>query len=81
VIPQSWQWISQSHFMSNRCWNMGFICECWNQIADKTVDAHTFTKQTKKKSLNKRLAESWWQLFSGTGKECWWWNLCNMGPQ
>jgi hypothetical protein len=28
----------------------------------------------KPKILNKRcLPESWWQLFSGTGKECWWW--------
>jgi hypothetical protein len=33
------------------------------------------------KSLNKRLSEGWWQLFSGTGKECWWWYWCNKGPQ
>jgi hypothetical protein len=29
----------------------------------------------------KRLPESWWKLFSGTGKECQWWNSCNEGPQ
>jgi hypothetical protein len=34
-----------------------------------------------KKSLNKGLPESWRQLFSGTGKECCWWNSCNKGPQ
>jgi hypothetical protein len=38
--------------------------------------------QTSRKHLNKRcLLESWWQLFSWTGKGCWWWNSCNKGPQ
>jgi hypothetical protein len=46
AIPQIWRWISQSHCMSNRWWNLGFICECWNRRAVKAVDAHTFTKQT-----------------------------------
>jgi hypothetical protein len=42
----------------------------------------THIHQTSRKSLNKYcLPESWWQLFSATGKECWWWNSCNMGPQ
>jgi hypothetical protein len=38
--------------------------------------------QTSRKSLNKcSLPESWWKLFSRTGKECWWRNSCNKGPQ
>jgi hypothetical protein len=40
---------------------------------------HTHSPNKPKKV--KRLSESWWQLFSGTGKECWMWNSCNKGPQ
>jgi hypothetical protein len=47
AIPQRLRWISQSHHTSNRWWNLGFICECWNHRAVKSVDAHTFTKQAK----------------------------------
>jgi hypothetical protein len=35
-------------FLSHNCnswWNLGFICEGWNQRVVKAVDAHTFTKQ------------------------------------
>jgi hypothetical protein len=46
--PQRWHWISRSHCMSNMWWNLGFVCECWNQKAVKAVNAHTFTKQAKK---------------------------------
>jgi hypothetical protein len=35
AIPQRWTWIPQSHRMRNRWWNLGFICECWNQSAVK----------------------------------------------
>jgi hypothetical protein len=52
AIQQRWQWISQSHHMSNRWWNLGFISECWNQRAVKAVDAHTLTKQAKKVQTN-----------------------------
>jgi hypothetical protein len=48
VIPQRWEWISQSHCINNRWWNLGYICVCWNQRAVKGVDAHTFTKQAEK---------------------------------
>jgi hypothetical protein len=65
--------------ISNSWWNLAFICEFWNQRAVKAVDKHIY--QIGWKSLNKRLPESWWQLFSVTGKECWWWNSCNKGPQ
>jgi hypothetical protein len=71
--------LSHIIWVSNRWWNLDFICECWNQIAVKAVDAHTFTKQAK--ILNKLVPESWWKLFSRTGKECWWWNSCNVGSQ
>jgi hypothetical protein len=48
-IPQRWRRISQSHCTSNRWWNLGFICECWNQTA---VKAYTFTKQAEKVQTN-----------------------------
>jgi hypothetical protein len=48
AIRQRWWWIYQSHRKRNRWWNLGFICECWNQRAVKAVDAHTFTKQAEK---------------------------------
>jgi hypothetical protein len=67
TVPQRW-WISQSHHMSNRWWNLGFIGECWNQEAVKALDAHIH--QTGWKNLNKRLRESWWHMFCGPGKEC-----------
>jgi hypothetical protein len=44
-----------SHIVRNRWRNLSFICECWNQRAIKTVDAHTFTKQSEKSS-NKLMA-------------------------
>jgi hypothetical protein len=53
VIPQRWQWISQSHHTSIRWWNMGFIYECWNQRAGKAVDGYTHIYQTRWKRLNK----------------------------
>jgi hypothetical protein len=56
-MPQRWRRISQSHCRSNRWWNLGFICECWNQGV-----------------VRRCLPESWWELFSSTGKEYWWWN-------
>jgi hypothetical protein len=60
VILQRWRWVSQSHRKRNRWWNVGFICEYWDQRAVKSLDAHTFTQQTRQKSLNKRcLPESW----------------------
>jgi hypothetical protein len=31
AITRRWQWKSQSQRTSNRWWNLGFICECWNQ--------------------------------------------------
>jgi hypothetical protein len=44
--------------------------------SSEAVDAHI--DQTSRKSLNKRyLQEIWWQLYSETGNECWWWNVCN----
>jgi hypothetical protein len=48
VIPQRRRWILQSHCTSNTWWNLGSICECWNQKAVKAVDAHIFTKQAEK---------------------------------
>jgi hypothetical protein len=48
LIPQRWQWISQLHCTNNRWWNLGFICDCWNQRAVKAVDPHAFTKQAEK---------------------------------
>jgi hypothetical protein len=62
VIPQRWLWISQSHRMSSRWWNLGFVCERWNQKAVKAVYAHIH--QTSRKNVC--LPESWWQLFSET---------------
>jgi hypothetical protein len=41
------------------CDEIGFICEHWNQRAVKAMDAHIH--QRSRKSLNKRLPESWWQ--------------------
>jgi hypothetical protein len=35
----------------------------------------------KLKNVKQYVPENWWQLFSGTGKGCWWWNSCNKGPQ
>jgi hypothetical protein len=37
----------QSHWTSNRWWNLGFICEYWNQRAVKAVDAHTSPNKPK----------------------------------
>jgi hypothetical protein len=74
AIPQRRQWISQSHCTSNRWWNLGFICECWNQRAVKAPP-------NKLKKFKHCLLESWWQMFSGIGKECWSWNSCHKGPQ
>jgi hypothetical protein len=51
---------------SNRWWNLGFICECWNWRAVKAVDAHIH--QTSWNILKKRLPESCWQRFSRTEK-------------
>jgi hypothetical protein len=31
-----WRCIAQSHRTSNRWWNLGCLCECWNQRAVKT---------------------------------------------
>jgi hypothetical protein len=70
-ISQRWRWISQSRHMSKRQWNLGFICECWNQRAVKGVDAHIFTKQLHISVVC--LPKSWWQLFSGIVTKCWWW--------
>jgi hypothetical protein len=46
--PQWWRWISHSNRTSNRWWNLGFICECWNQRTVKAVDADIFTVQAEK---------------------------------
>jgi hypothetical protein len=68
--PKRRRWISQLHRTSNRWWNLGFICECWNQRAVKVVDAHTFTKQAEKVQINVVcLPETRWQLISGREKE------------
>jgi hypothetical protein len=45
IFWQRWRLISQSYRTSNRWWNLGFICGCWNQRAVKAINAHTFTKQ------------------------------------
>jgi hypothetical protein len=82
TMPQKWQCISQSQRKSNRWWNLGFICECWNQRVVKAVDVNIFTKQAEEVWTNVVcLSESWWKPFSGAGKECWWWNSCNNGKQ
>jgi hypothetical protein len=47
AIPQRWRWISQSYCMSNR-WNLGFICECWNQRAVKAANAPVHQPSWKK---------------------------------
>jgi hypothetical protein len=51
-IPQRWWWISQSHPRSNRWWNLGFNCQCWNRRAVIAVDAHTLTTEAKKVQTN-----------------------------
>jgi hypothetical protein len=33
------------------------------------------------KSLSRRLPESSREAFPRTGEVCWWWNVCNKGPQ
>jgi hypothetical protein len=43
------KWISQSHHMCNRWWNLGFICECWNQREVKAVDAQRHSPNKPKK--------------------------------
>jgi hypothetical protein len=48
AIPKRRRLISQLHQSSNRWWNLGFICECWNQKAVRAVDANTFAKQAEK---------------------------------
>jgi hypothetical protein len=45
AIFKKWLWIYQSNRTSNRWWNLGFICECWDRKAVNIVDAHTFTKK------------------------------------
>jgi hypothetical protein len=70
-MSQRWRLISLSHRTSDRWWNLGFICECWNRKAVKAVDAHTFNKQAEK-SLNKRLPASKLTknvFWNGTGPE------------
>jgi hypothetical protein len=53
--------------------------------AETKEQSRQWIQKTSQESLNKHLPpESWWQLwqlFSGTGKECWRWNSCNKGPQ
>jgi hypothetical protein len=74
VIPQRWQWISQSHHTSNRWRNQGFVCEFWNQ---RSVTAVMQTPNKPKMFKQLCQPEIWWQLFSGTAKEYSWCSLCN----
>jgi hypothetical protein len=61
VIPQRWWWIPRSHHTSDRCWNLGLICEHWNQSSQSSGCTHIH--QTNWESLNKwYLPESCWQL-------------------
>jgi hypothetical protein len=52
AIPWRWWRISQSHCMSNRWWNLGFIFECWNQKSSQSSGS-THIHQTGRRSLNK----------------------------
>jgi hypothetical protein len=51
AISQIWQWISQSHCMSNRWWNLVLFCSIKTRELSKQW-VHTFTKQSKKVQTN-----------------------------
>jgi hypothetical protein len=41
---------------------------------------HTYSPKKPKKFKQASSIKLMASIF-GTGKECWWWNLCNRGPQ
>jgi hypothetical protein len=76
------EWLSFDFFrtilQSDETWVSFVIVETKEQLKQWT---HTQLPRKPKKFKHTFFPESWWHLFSGTGKERWWWNLCIQRPQ
>jgi hypothetical protein len=66
AIPQTWWRISQSHLTGDEIWFHLWLLKPKSSQSSGCTHFH----KTSQRSLHKHVPVSWWQLFSGTGKEC-----------